>query len=88
MTSVTPPATERLGDSYFQDPQGVFARLRESAPATPVIMPEGGRAWLVTRYKDVRAALSDPRFAKDWAKHMRPEGWTPDQDGGFLSRPT
>jgi cytochrome P450 len=87
MTPATPPAAEPLDNSYFQDPQSVFARLRESAPATPVIMPEGGRAWFVTRYKDVRAALSDPRFAKDWAQHMTPEDWTPDQDvSAFLSR--
>ncbi|HSZ39709.1 MAG TPA: cytochrome P450 [Trebonia sp.] len=88
MTAVTPPATERLGDAYFQDPQGLFSRLRASTPVTPVITADGGRAWFVTRYEDVRAALSDPRFAKDWAKHMTPEDWTPpDQEaGGFLNR--
>ena len=68
-----PPATERLGDSFFQDPQGLFARLRSFAPVTPVITPEGVRAWLVTRYEDVRAALADPRLAKDWVTHMTPE---------------
>jgi cytochrome P450 len=87
MTSVTPPATERLGEDYFQDPQGVFARLRASTPVTPVITAEGGRAWFITRYEDVRAALSDPRFAKDWAKHMTRDDWTPDtESGGFLNR--
>jgi cytochrome P450 len=86
MTSVTPPATERLGDAYFQDPQSVFSRLSASAPVTPVITPEGRRAWLVTRYEDVRAAFADPRLAKDWATHMRPERRTPDQADGDLSR--
>ena len=38
-------------------------------------MPEGGRAWLVTRYDDVRAALADPRLAKDWVAHMTPDGF-------------
>ncbi|WP_239380483.1 MULTISPECIES: cytochrome P450 [unclassified Frankia] len=66
-------ATERLGDSFFQDPQGFFARLRSSAPVTPVITPEGVQVWLVTRYEDVRAALADPRLAKDWVTHMTPE---------------
>lgn len=69
----TPPATVRLGDSFFRDPQGLFARLRSSAPVTPVITPEGVQAWLVTRYEDVRAALADPRLAKDWVTHMTPE---------------
>lgn len=68
-----PSSTEHLGDSFFQDPQGLFARLRSSAPVTPVITPEGVRAWLVTRYDDVRAALADPRLAKDWVTHMTPE---------------
>lgn len=68
-----PVVTERLGDSYFQDPQGLFARLRSSAPVTQVLTPEGMRVWLVTRYEDVRAALADPRLAKDWVAHMTPE---------------
>ncbi|MET8677152.1 cytochrome P450 [Streptomyces sp. NPDC004647] len=51
----------------------MFARLRSSAPVTPVITPEGVRVWLVTRYEDVRAALADPRLAKDWVTHMTPE---------------
>jgi cytochrome P450 len=67
------PATERLDDSFFQDPQGLFTRLRSSAPVTPVITTEGLRVWLVTRYEDVRAALADPRLAKDWVTHMTPE---------------
>ena len=75
-----PPASEQLGDDYFQDPQAAFARLRESAPAVPVIMPEGGRAWLVTRYDDVRAALADPRLAKDWSAHMVPDGFDINSD--------
>ncbi|MFI7385087.1 cytochrome P450 [Streptomyces sp. NPDC049813] len=66
-------ATERLDDSFFQDPQGLFARLRTAAPVTPVVTTEGMRVWLVTRYEDVRAALADPRVAKDWVTHMTPE---------------
>jgi cytochrome P450 len=65
--------TERLGDSFFQDPQGLFARLRSAAPVTQAITPEGVRVWLITRYEDVRAALVDPRLAKDWVTHMTPE---------------
>ena len=51
-------------DFYYQDPQGFFARLRESRPVAPVRMPGYGRAWVVTRYEDVRAVLTDPRMAR------------------------
>jgi cytochrome P450 len=71
---VTDPGRGRLPDDYFQDPQRVFARLRGSRPVTPVDLP-GRRAWLVTRYEDVRAALADPRLAKDPRK-LYPD-WTP-----------
>ena len=52
-------------DSYYQDPVGFFARLRESRPVAPVRMPGYGWAWIVTRYADVRTVLTDPRLAKD-----------------------
>ena len=52
-------------DAYYQDPMGFLAGLRESGPVTPVVMPAYGRAWIVTRYDDVRAVLTDPRLAKD-----------------------
>jgi cytochrome P450 len=52
-------------DSYYQDPLGFFTRLRESRPVAPVHMPGYGRAWIVTRYADVRTALNDPRLARD-----------------------
>jgi cytochrome P450 len=80
------PQAERFGAEYFQNPLGVYARLRDSRPVTPVIMPEGGRHWLVTRYEDVRSALADPRLAKDWMKHMVPEDWTPDPEDMYLNR--
>ena len=65
-------------DSYYQDPLGLFARLRESRPVAPVRMPGYGRAWIVTRYADVRTVLTDPRLAKDVRR--RP--------GGGWSRPS
>jgi cytochrome P450 len=64
--------------SYYQDPMGFFARLRESRPVAPVRMPGYGRAWMVTRYADVRTVLTDPRLAKD--VHRWP--------GGGRSRPS
>ena len=65
-------------DSYYRDPLGFFARLRESQPVAPVRMPGYGRAWIVTRHADVRTVLSDPRLAKD--VHRWP--------GGGRSRPS
>lgn len=53
------------GDSYYQDPAGFFACLRESQPVAPVPLPGRGRAWFITRYQDVRTALADPRLAND-----------------------
>ena len=85
LAPVTETQSEQLDAGYFQDPLSYFARMREEAPVTPVVMPEGSRAWLVTRYEDVRAALADPRLAKDWAAHMTPEGWEPDPIFSFLN---
>jgi cytochrome P450 len=52
-------------DSYYQDPAAFFAGLRESRPVAPVRMPNRGRAWFITRYADVSAAMADPRLAND-----------------------
>src|SRR5580698_6711812 len=84
MTETTAPfEPQPLGDGYFQDPLSVFARMREQSPVTSVITPEGQRAWLITRYEDVRRALADPRLSKDWRK-LRSPGFVPDPSVGFL----
>jgi cytochrome P450 len=75
MAGVTDSERQFSRDDYFQDPQKYFARLREKRPVAPVDLPGGRRAWLVTRYEDVRAALADPRLAKDPRK-LYP-GWEP-----------
>jgi cytochrome P450 len=62
-------------DAYYRDPLGFFARLRDSRPVAPVRMPGYGRAWIVTRYADVRATLADPRLARD--VHRWPGGGRP-----------
>ena len=62
-----------------------FARMREEGPVTPVMMPEGNRAWLVTRYADVRAALADPRLYKDWVGKLTPPDFAPDAVTGYLN---
>jgi cytochrome P450 len=56
-------------DCYYQDPAGFFARLRASRPVAPVRMRARGRAWFITRYADVWAAMADPRLANDVSHH-------------------
>ncbi|HEU5155380.1 MAG TPA: cytochrome P450 [Streptosporangiaceae bacterium] len=47
-------------------PTGViYAATRASDPVCRVLLPSGHTAWLVSRYEDVRAVLSDPRFGRD-----------------------
>jgi cytochrome P450 len=75
--------TELPGD-YFQNPLAYFARMRAKGPVTPVTMPEGNRAWMITRYAEVRAALADPRLAKDWVGKLKPPDFEPDAVTGYL----
>jgi cytochrome P450 len=52
-------------EHYWRDPHEALARTRETCPVREVDF-ETGRTWLVTRYADVRAGLTDERLAKDW----------------------
>ena len=72
-------AVEHLGSEYFQDPYSVHARLRAQRPVSPVIMPGGTPAWLVTGYAEARAALTDPRLRKNMP------GWHPEPDSIFAA---
>jgi cytochrome P450 len=69
-------------ESYYQDPAGFFARLRESRPAAPVRLPGRGRSWFITRYADARAALADPRLANDLRHHPRGARQRPSEAAG------
>lgn len=51
------------------DPPPEFTQLRASLRLPYVDMKNGHKAWLVTRYEDVRAVLRDARFS---ANHDRP----------------
>lgn len=48
----------------FQMPEE-FGWLRANEPVARVKLASGDPAWLVTRYDDVRAALTDPRFSRN-----------------------
>ncbi|MGW3466073.1 cytochrome P450 family protein [Streptomyces olivaceoviridis] len=58
-------AAERCTPEFRRDPHAVYAHLRDSAPVCPMSPPHGNETYLVTRYDDARAALSDPRLSKD-----------------------
>jgi cytochrome P450 len=75
----------QLGADYFQHPLAYFNRMREEGPVTPVALPHGDRAWMVTRYAEVRAALADSRLHKDWAGKLTSPDWVPDEVTGYLS---
>jgi cytochrome P450 len=58
-----PAYPARRGDPAT--PAGVaYTQLRINQPLSRVVLPSGHEAWLVTRYDDVRAVLSDPRFSR------------------------
>jgi cytochrome P450 len=59
---------EPLSKEFFADPPKTYEWLRANDPVVPVEVPGGGRAWLVTRYDDVRAGLSDPRLSNVQAR--------------------
>ncbi|MFE5033972.1 cytochrome P450 family protein [Streptomyces sp. NPDC056683] len=59
------------GDGLRTDPHTVYARLRERGPVHRVRWPlpdQYHETWLVVGYEEARAALADPRLAKDTEK--------------------
>lgn len=58
-------AAERCTPEFRRDPHTVYAHLRTAAPVCPMRPPHGNETYLITRYDDARAALSDPRLSKD-----------------------
>jgi cytochrome P450 len=55
----------RLNEEFLQNPHELYGRLRVEQPVQEVILPRGIKVWLVTRYGDVRAVLTDPTVSKD-----------------------
>ncbi|OAH09440.1 cytochrome P450 family protein [Streptomyces jeddahensis] len=61
------------GEAFTADPHVVYAELRERGPVHRVRLgppspAEGQEVWLVVGYEEARAALADPRLAKDMSK--------------------
>ncbi|GLZ34057.1 cytochrome P450 [Lentzea sp. NBRC 105346] len=62
-----------MSRSYpFSEPDGLkhdptYARLRRDEPIVRLRFPYGGEGWLVTRYDDAKAVMSDHRFSRSAA---------------------
>jgi cytochrome P450 len=73
-TSETPALpTARPAGCPFDPPEN-YTALRETAPTSQVRCPAGMDAWLVTRYRDVRAVLADRTMSSRGASsvHVNP----------------
>ncbi|WP_040224740.1 cytochrome P450 family protein [Bhargavaea cecembensis] len=55
-------------DAFRKNPYPAYAALRDEAPVFRKILPDGNRAWFITRYEDAIEALREPRFIKDFSK--------------------
>lgn len=64
MTEQIVPGAEFYTDEFAIDPYPSFARLREHAPVCPVSSPRYD-SYLITRFEDAKAALTDARLSKD-----------------------
>jgi cytochrome P450 len=80
---MTVPATPLADPAVLADPYPALAAMRESGPVHRVDMRMGLPVWMVTRYDDVLAALSDPRLSND-PHHA--SALTEAMRGDFLSR--
>ncbi|MFF2043548.1 cytochrome P450 [Kitasatospora sp. NPDC058170] len=68
MTTVEPVETVDLRAAQLVgDPFAAFSRIRERAPLARGTIPGVEPVWIATRYEDVRAVLTDPRFVNDAA---------------------
>ncbi|MBA2944542.1 cytochrome P450 family protein [Streptomyces himalayensis] len=51
--------------AFVADPFPLYRQLQEEGPVRRAVIAGGLEAWLVTRYEDGLAALSDPRLSSD-----------------------
>jgi cytochrome P450 len=68
MTTEATEVLERVPDDFMQRPYEILEKFRKAGRVHHVVFPHGADVWLVTRYDDVRALLSDPRVSKDGAR--------------------
>ena len=62
-----------FSEAFYRDPYPLYAELRGERPVREMRLPDGEPMWIISRYDDVRAAFSDPRFSKDFRNTLPPE---------------
>ncbi|MEV7230822.1 MULTISPECIES: cytochrome P450 [Polymorphospora] len=82
----TPPAFPVPRECPFGPPDR-YTGLRATEPVSRVTLPTGKQPWIVTRYADVRALLSDPRASADIRHPNFPAMGVGEQEAGAKSRP-
>ncbi|MEU1310638.1 cytochrome P450 [Streptomyces cinnamoneus] len=60
-----------LTNDFVQNPYPVLEHVRSEGPVRELSLPDGSRAWVVTRYDEAKAALADPRLSRDIHVHYR-----------------
>jgi cytochrome P450 len=73
MTSEPSTSEYLFTEAFYRDPYPLYADLRGEHPVREVRLAAGESMWLISRYDDVRAAFSDPRFSKDYRYTLPPE---------------
>ncbi|MER5852915.1 cytochrome P450 [Streptomyces sp. NPDC002012] len=63
-----PEVLDLSGELFHTDQYATYRDILEHRPVTKVRFYDGSFVWLVNRYEDVRAALSDPRLSNDPTK--------------------
>jgi len=66
----------RLPDDYMQNPHEVHHMLRAEGPVREVRMPQGLKVWFVTRYDEVKTALTAPGISKKLVGRVRHDALT------------
>jgi cytochrome P450 len=79
------PSLDRVPVDFMQNPYDILQAFREKGPVHEVVFAHGARVWLVTRYEEIRALVSDPRVSKDGRRmnelFARHSGQPVDPDG-------
>lgn len=70
MSEETTQELEQLGEEFIRDPYPSYTRLRERTPVARVVLG-GMPMWLVLRYAEARAALTEPGLVKDPGRMAR-----------------
>ncbi len=65
LTTTGTETHDLFSGDFWIDPHPAYAALRTEEPVRELALPDG-KAWLISRYADVRAAFVDPRLSKDW----------------------